>query len=63
MLGAPGGEPDEFVSRIVAAADANTKRTMMWGVRTLAQRSRALSLGCTGIMSAAIAEMLAAPAL
>ena len=63
MLGTPGGEPDEFVSRIVAAADTNSKRTMMWGVRTLAQRSRALSLGCTGIMSAAIAEMLAAPAL
>ncbi|MET1006932.1 MAG: glycerophosphodiester phosphodiesterase family protein [Propionibacteriaceae bacterium] len=61
MLGAPRAESDAFVADIVAAADAHAKTTIMWEIRDVADRARALRLGCAGQMTSHIAEVLAAP--
>lgn len=61
MLGAPESESDTFVSAIVTAAQANQKLTTMWEIRDVEDRARALRLGCQGLMTSRIAEVLATP--
>ena len=61
MVGAPRAESDEFVSTVVAAAQANDKLTIMWEIRSPDDRDRALRLGCSGLMASDIAEVLGTP--
>ena len=61
MLGAPRTQPDAFVSTVVRAASANGKQTIMWDIRSTDDRARALSLGCSGLMTSNIAQVLDAP--
>lgn len=60
-LGAPRYENDQFVSNIVNAARANRKQVIMWNIRTVADRARALSLGCQGLMTSDISGVMSAP--
>jgi glycerophosphoryl diester phosphodiesterase len=60
MLGAPREESDDFALAIVRAADAQHKETIMWNIRNLADRARALRLGCEGLMTSNVQEVLAA---
>jgi glycerophosphoryl diester phosphodiesterase len=61
MLGAPREEPDNFALAIVRAADDQHKKTIMWDIRNLADRARALRLGCKGLMTSNVREVLGAP--
>jgi glycerophosphoryl diester phosphodiesterase len=61
MLGAYTGESDELVSEVVAAARANGKQTTMWEITTLAKRLRALELGCTGLMTSDLLNVVNVP--
>lgn len=61
MLGAPRTQPDEFVSTVVRAASDNGKKTIMWDIRSTDDRARALSLGCTGMMTSHLTQVLEAP--
>lgn len=61
LLGAPRSGSDDLVSEIVAAAKANGKQTMMWEIRNLTDRARALRLGCTGLMASAITTISSTP--
>ena len=58
LLGAPQDQPDGFVRDVVDAAARNGKQTMMWPVGSPTTRDRALGLGCTGLMTSNIAELL-----
>lgn len=58
LLGAPRTESDDFVTTVVRAATGSGKKTMMWDIRDDADRQRALSLGCTGLMTSGIRELL-----
>jgi glycerophosphoryl diester phosphodiesterase len=58
MLGAPRNQSDGFVTDIVEAAAANGKRTMMWEIRSLTDQLRAVRLGCRGMMTSAVTEVL-----
>jgi glycerophosphoryl diester phosphodiesterase len=61
MLGAPRQESDNFALTIVRAADDQHKKTIMWDIHNLADRARALRLGCKGLMTSNVREVLAAP--
>lgn len=61
LLGAPLSESDTFVSAVVRTADTNAKPVVMWEIRTVSDRSRALRLGADGLMTSRIKEVLAAP--
>jgi glycerophosphoryl diester phosphodiesterase len=61
LVGAPRAESDEFVATVVSAARACDKTTIMWEIRNVEDRARALRLGCRGLMTSDIAEVLAAP--
>ncbi len=61
MLGAPRSESDAFVTDIVAAAQANDKRTMMWAIRNPKDRARAIRLGCSGMMTSGVTSVLSTP--
>jgi glycerophosphoryl diester phosphodiesterase len=58
LLGAPASESDAFVSAVVSASSTNLKPTVMWPVRSVADRDRALRLGCQGLMTSTILELL-----
>jgi glycerophosphoryl diester phosphodiesterase len=60
MLGAPRSESDDFVTAIVKAAAANGKRTMMWEIRSLTDQARARRLGCRGMMTSGVTEVVGA---
>jgi glycerophosphoryl diester phosphodiesterase len=60
MLGAPLSESDEFIRAIVDAGRANAKPVIAQTVRTFTDRSRAVDLGCTGLMTSTIVELLRA---
>ena len=60
MLGAPAAESDAFVQAVVAAAGSNGKLTTMWEIRSVADRDRALALGCRGMMTSDLLEVLPA---
>jgi glycerophosphoryl diester phosphodiesterase len=61
MLGAPREESDNFSLAIIRAADSQHKKTIMWNIQNLADRARALRLGCKGLMTSNVREVLAAP--
>jgi glycerophosphoryl diester phosphodiesterase len=61
MLGAPREESDNFTLAIIRAADSQHKETIMWNIQNLADRARALRLGCKGLMTSNVREVLAAP--
>ena len=61
MLGAPRTQPDDFVAKVVRAASDNGKKTIMWDIRSTDDRARALSLGCTGMMTSNLTQVLDAP--
>lgn len=56
-LGAERLQSDENIKKVVAAARANNKKTIMWNIETVAHRTRALDLGCEGMMTSNIAEV------
>ncbi len=58
LVGAPRDQSDEFVQAIVGAAEAVDKITIMWNIRNVEDRERALRLGCRGMMTSNIAELL-----
>ena len=59
MLGAPKAEATTLVSEVVTAATRQNKPTIMWPISTSADRDRALRLGCAGLMTSRITELLA----
>lgn len=58
LLGAPAEESDAFVSAVVTAAEAHSKKTIMWPIRAEADQGRAVGLGCRGLMVSNIRELL-----
>ncbi|GAA1833067.1 glycerophosphodiester phosphodiesterase [Microlunatus capsulatus] len=58
MLGVPREQPDAFVSAVTDAANRNGKPAMMWALSSEEDRSRALRLGCRGLMTSNIAGLL-----
>ncbi|MET0692338.1 MAG: glycerophosphodiester phosphodiesterase [Propionibacteriaceae bacterium] len=61
MLGAYNATSDELISQVVEAAGAEGKQSIMWEIKTLAQRERALSLGCAGLMTSNVVGVVNAP--
>lgn len=61
MLGAFDSESDDFMADVVAAADANGKQTIAWEISSVRERSRALRLGCTGLMTSDVVDVLGTP--
>ena len=59
MLGAPRDQSDAFCGAVVDAARRNGKTTIMWNIRNEADRTRALSLGCRGLMTSNVKELMA----
>lgn len=59
LLGTPLTESDSFSTAVVQAADANDKKTIMWPIRTQEDQGRAVGLGCRGLMTSNIRELLA----
>jgi glycerophosphoryl diester phosphodiesterase len=57
MLGAQRTLPDGILIPVVQEASANGKKTIMWNIRNAEDRSRALRLGCQGMMTSNIAEV------
>lgn len=50
--------PDAFVADVVARATAAGKKVIMWEIRSLADRDRALALGCVGMMTSNLRAVL-----
>lgn len=61
MLGAYNALPDAFVADVVAAAQANDKLTIGWTIGSVAQRNRMYDLGCTGMMTSDVLNVVNAP--
>ncbi len=61
MLGAFDSESDAFVSDVVRAADDNGKKTIAWEISSVAERDRALRLGCVGLMTSDLLNVVDAP--
>lgn len=61
MLGVAVGRPTTLISSVVDAAGQNQKPVIAWNVDNKAALDRALKLGCTGIASRAVREIVAAP--
>ena len=57
MLGTMRELPDELLTPVIEAAATYGKRTIMWNIRNADDRSRALRLGCQGMMTSNIAEV------
>lgn len=58
MLGAPASENDDFVRNVSDAATRNGKQTIMWPIKSSADRDRAVSLGCAGMMTSRVSELV-----
>ena len=58
LLGAPKDETDRFISAVVGAAQTNDKETIAWAINTVNQRDRVLRLGCLGLMTSRVTELL-----
>jgi glycerophosphoryl diester phosphodiesterase len=58
MLGAPLSETDSLCQQVVTAATSNGKPTIAFTVKSAADRERALRLGCRGLMTSTIEELL-----
>jgi glycerophosphoryl diester phosphodiesterase len=61
MLGAYNACSDDLVDDVVRAAADEGKRTIMWEIKTLAQRERALRSGCQGLMTSDVVDLVNAP--
>jgi glycerophosphoryl diester phosphodiesterase len=61
MLGAQRSLPDSILIPIVQQASEHGKKTIMWNIRNAEDRSRALRLGCQGMMTSNIAEVPGIP--
>jgi glycerophosphoryl diester phosphodiesterase len=61
MLGAYNATSDDLISEVVQAAGAEGKQSIMWEIKTLAQRERALKLGCAGLMTSNVVGVVNAP--
>lgn len=57
MLGAQLTESDDFIRTVVRAGAAHGKPTIAWPITGEADRTRALDLGCSGLMTSTIAEV------
>ena len=60
-LGAPRFDNDQFVANIVTAAQANRKQVIMWNIRTVEDRTRAMRLNCQGLMTSDITGVMGTP--
>jgi glycerophosphoryl diester phosphodiesterase len=58
LLGAPRDQSDAFCGAVVDAARRNGKNSMMWNIRNDEDRTRALSLGCRGLMTSHVKELM-----
>lgn len=58
MLGAYTALPDAFVSKVVAAAEQNDKLAIAWAIGSVKQRKRMLDLGCTGMMTSDVVNVV-----
>lgn len=61
MLGIGANKTDAVVSRVVEEAARSDKQVMMWPISTVPERTRALSLGCRGLMTSNIRDLPATP--
>lgn len=59
MLGAPLSESDAIMAAVVSAGQANAKPVIAQTLKSSADRERALSLNCGGLMTSTIAELWA----
>lgn len=57
MLGAQRSQSEALIKTVVGAAKANDKLTIMWNIRNVEDRARALRLGCPGMMTSNIAQV------
>lgn len=60
MLGAPRDQSDAFAGAVVDAARQNGKSTIMWNITSDEERTRALGLGCRGLMTSNVKELMTA---
>ncbi|HEY3338500.1 MAG TPA: glycerophosphodiester phosphodiesterase family protein [Propionicimonas sp.] len=61
LLGIGVTETDDVVRHVVAVATKNRKPVMMWPITTGAERARALTLGCRGLMTSNLKTVPAWP--
>jgi glycerophosphoryl diester phosphodiesterase len=61
MLGVYNAYGDDLVDEVVQAADDEGKRAIMWEIKTLGQRNRALRAGCQGLMTSNVVDLVNAP--
>lgn len=50
--------PDAFVADVVARSTAAGKKVIMWEIRSIADRDRAVALGCVGMMTSNLRAVL-----
>jgi glycerophosphoryl diester phosphodiesterase len=60
LIGAPQGESESFITQVTQAGRANGKQTIAWPIRSPADRERVLELGCTGMMTSNLRQVLGA---
>ena len=58
LLGAPLSESESFITQITQAARVNNKQSIAWPIRSTSDRDRALALGCTGMMTSNLRQVL-----
>ena len=61
MLGAPQGASEELISSVVNAASSRGKKTIAWPIRNVDDRTRIMRLGCQGLMTSNVTEVLKVP--
>jgi glycerophosphoryl diester phosphodiesterase len=61
MLGAQRSQPDSSLIPVIDEAAAYGKETIMWNIRNADDRTRALRLGCQGMMTSNIAQVPGIP--
>lgn len=61
LLGAPRAGSDDFIRSVSQAATANGKPTISWAIRNPEDRARVLALGCRGLMTSNVSEVLSTP--
>jgi glycerophosphoryl diester phosphodiesterase len=60
LVGAPQGESESFISQVSQAGQNNGKQTIAWPIRSPAERDRVMRLGCTGMMTSNLRQVLGA---
>ena len=61
LLGVYNAEDDDFMSSVIGAAQDNGKQSIVWELKTLTQRARALGLGADGLMTSNVLGLVNAP--